>query len=237
MFVSEDPAERRELEGFGPAARRAVTLAEAEARHLGHDRLGTEHLLLGLLALEGGEGIRLVGDTRVTLAAARDKTGEAVGLPVSPRRMPAGLAPTTMRAGRALGRSLRFSRQCRADFVSPQHLLLAILDVEGTACQVLRGLGLEPEVLRVRLDAPAVPPESGPAAPVAGPDLAPAPRPEASLPEALPATAATCRTCGRRLDNALVYGVVTARGEGGRGHDVLVFSCGACGTALGVGPT
>ncbi len=230
MAVSDDLAERRELEGFGPTARRAVTLAEGEARLLGHERLGTEHLLLGLLALEDGEGSRLVGDDRVTLAAARDKAGEAVGLPVSPGRVPAGALPTTMRAGRALGRSLRFSRQCRSDVVAPQHLLLAILDVEGTACQVLRGLGVEPEALRVRLDSPAgpeplaVPVPSAPAAPPVAPTAA----------AVTAAASPVCRSCGRRLESELTYSVVTARGVGGGGREVVVFSCGACGTAVGL---
>ena len=38
------------MEALGAAARRAVAAAEAEALAIGHDRIGTEHLLLGILA-------------------------------------------------------------------------------------------------------------------------------------------------------------------------------------------
>src|SRR5688500_7206287 len=64
--------------GFDDAAARALTLADAEARLLGHDQVGTEHLLLGLLT-NGSETSKKLTDAGVTLTAARSKVTEAVG--------------------------------------------------------------------------------------------------------------------------------------------------------------
>ena len=47
--MPRDVVDPSELQGFDAVAARAVALAEIEARQLGHDRVGTEHLLLGLL--------------------------------------------------------------------------------------------------------------------------------------------------------------------------------------------
>ena len=57
----------------------------------------------------------------------------------------------TARAKRAIERASRFSLQ-RWRHVGTEHLLLGVLDVEGTACQVLRGLGVDVAGLRRTID-------------------------------------------------------------------------------------
>ena len=99
-----------ELQEFNPDARRAISLAEVEASELGHDRIGTEHLLLGLLANRASAAARLLADTGITLAAARGKVNEAVGVPSRNVTRVPGLLPRTPRANRALGRSVRWYR-------------------------------------------------------------------------------------------------------------------------------
>jgi hypothetical protein len=148
--VTVDGADPGELRGFDPAARRAVSLAEEEARELGHDRVGTEHLLLGLLTNESSTA-RVLANAGVTLTAARHKVAEAVGAPPD-GEVPPGPLPRTPRVERALGRSVRFAHGRGSDLVASQHVLLGVLDVEGTAGQVLRGLGLDVDRLRRTLD-------------------------------------------------------------------------------------
>src|SRR4051812_30670225 len=92
------------LEGFGQGARRAVAMAALEARELGSARLGTEHLLLGLLAHAEGAAARLLGESGVTLAGARRKVAEAsAGRGPDPlgwgRLPPAGGAAARLRGG------------------------------------------------------------------------------------------------------------------------------------------
>src|SRR5690606_5133535 len=101
-------------------------------RSLGHDRVGTEHVLLGLLT-DADVG-RLLRDAGVTEGAASRKVTEAVPTGGPPH---AGALPRSPRCDRALGRAARFARDAHADRIGCTHLLLAVLDVEGTAGQVL----------------------------------------------------------------------------------------------------
>lgn len=214
-----DPSELRELENFGPAARRAVALAEIETRDLGHDWIGTEHLLLGLLARRECRAAKVLNQAGVTLAAARHQVGEAVGdRPGGPVLV--DVTPRTARASRALERAVRFSRQSRSDAVASTHLLLGVIDVEGRAGQVLRRLGVDIKGLLAALDGsdadePAPVDASGPA----DEDRVVAP--------------AAC-SCGALIDDELVFRIVSARSERQEMRDVVVYSCGRCGGVVGV---
>src|SRR4051794_16859899 len=97
----------RVFDRFSPGATRVVTNAEHEARELHHAEIGTEHLLLGIVA----DGQSLAGRSLVasgaTLAGCRSKVAEAVV------RSAGGTAPGTLpfsdRANRALQRAGRLS--------------------------------------------------------------------------------------------------------------------------------
>ena len=67
------------FERFTDRARRAVVLAQDEARTLGHDFLGTEHLLLGLVVEGGGVAGRTLADAGLDAATVRSDIGEIVG--------------------------------------------------------------------------------------------------------------------------------------------------------------
>jgi ATP-dependent Clp protease ATP-binding subunit ClpA len=214
--MGERPASD-ELQGYDPSARRAVALAETEARELGHDRVGTEHLLLGLAANEGSEAASALFDAGVTLAAARRKVSEAVG-PTSGAPTARGPLERTPRAERALARAVRFSHARRADLEGTEHVLLGVLDVEGTAGQVLRGLGVDVERLRSALEAGATTPHEQVIAP--------------STPRHVPSR---CPQCGSDIDGSLVARMVTALADDGQPFvDAVVFTCGTCGIVLGV---
>jgi ATP-dependent Clp protease ATP-binding subunit ClpA len=199
------------LQGFSTGARRALVLAEREARSLRHEVVGTEHVLLGLLADEATPTAATLRDAGATLSAARRKVTEAVG--------PGGGAATeptsSPRAARAIGRAPRLARDQGADIVGEQHLLLAVLDVEGTAGQVLRGLGVDIEQLRGALGGRA----SEPAAEHEPPAMV------AALPPA-------CPSCHASLAAGVVGTVVPVLGLAAAAEAVLL-SCPACGTVVG----
>ena len=202
-----------ELDGFTTGARRALSLAEREARALGHERVGTEHLLLGLLTEEDGVAADALLDAGVVAVSVRRKVQEAVG-----SGQPGQSEPTlSSRARRAIGRAPRFARDAGSTAVGSQHLLLAVLDVEGTAGQVLRGLGIDVEHLRAALGTP----------PAAA---------EASATRTLPQTAGVepprCASCGAPLDGGINATVVAASGHG-EAMEAVLLSCPVCGTVLG----
>jgi ATP-dependent Clp protease ATP-binding subunit ClpC len=127
---------------YTAGAQQALAAAEAEARGLGHDRLGTEHLLLGLVGTEpSGLAATSLRQAGVTLLATRHRVAEAF-VPAGEEAPGTGPLPRTARAARALNRALRFAEYGGAEQIGTDHLLLGVLDVEGNAGQVLRGLGV-----------------------------------------------------------------------------------------------
>jgi ATP-dependent Clp protease ATP-binding subunit ClpA len=214
--MSEDVTDQDELRGFSVSAARAVALAEREARELGHDRTGTEHLLLGLLTNDSDTST-LLTEAGVTLAAARHKVSEAV------RPSPTGVVavtgplPRTARAGRALGRAARFAHGERSEVITSDHVLWGVLDVEGTAGQVLRVLGVEVDSLLRAVSEPLETDRGTGASRVR-------------------VVGAQCPSCGVALEGGLACRVYGAEGEYGASHDAVVYSCRHCGRVLGVAP-
>jgi ATP-dependent Clp protease ATP-binding subunit ClpA len=224
------------FERFSDRARRVVALAEVESNALGHQHLGTEHLLLGVLAQAHSAAAEALEGAGATLDGARLKVAEAVGRrppPATPTTPGEDLA-LTARAKRAIGRASRFSLQNREPYVEPEHVLLGVLDVEGTAGQVLRGLGVDVGRLRDGLARRSPPlgsaPEPSETSGEVAADLRESVEPEAD------AAPARCPACGAPLAGALACRVMTARQEGGGTRELLVTFCTRCGSAFGAAP-
>ena len=203
------------LEHFSVGARRVVSLATMEARSLDHPRVGTEHLLLGVLSDDDGQPADVLQAAGVSLATARHKVVEALG--AQPGLSDGEALPFTARAQRALERAGRFSRKELQPEVTTGHVLLGVLDVEGLACQVLRGLGVDIDRLRgvvaTRVDSSVALVDDRPV-------------PEEVRPR--------CPSCQGRLDDTLSETVIAARRDGEPSTNLSVAYCAACGTTLGV---
>ncbi|MDT3440957.1 MULTISPECIES: Clp protease N-terminal domain-containing protein [unclassified Pseudofrankia] len=151
------------FERFTDSARRAVVLAQEESKALGHDRIGTEHLLLGLVHEEAGPGGVALASFGLTLADARAAVEAVVGV-----TEPASMThiPFTPRAKHVLETSLRESLLLSHTYVDSGHLLLGLLaERSGVAAEVLYRVGIDLEEARRRaLDAiVAAPAEVAPA--------------------------------------------------------------------------
>jgi len=134
---------------FTDWARRAVILAQDEARELGHGFLGAEHLLLGLLAEGEGVAARVLDSLGISLEEARDRVEEIAG---RGQDTPAGHIPFTPSAKQALERALREAMQLGHTYVGTEHLLLSLLAEDGgVAAQVLAGRGAGYAVVRERV--------------------------------------------------------------------------------------
>src|SRR5487761_1581048 len=92
------------FERFTQRARRVIVLAQEESRQLGHNYIGTEHLLLGLLAEDEGVAARALESLTVPLEVARELVREISGPGQPP---PTGHIPFTPRAKKILELSLR----------------------------------------------------------------------------------------------------------------------------------
>jgi hypothetical protein len=120
---------------FTHRARSAVKLAQEAARDLGHDRIGTEHVLLGLLMEGEGIAARALAAVGVEQEAVRAQVVELVG---SGSGSPTGHIPFAPRSKKVLELALREALRLGHNYIGTEHILLAILrEGEGVAAQIL----------------------------------------------------------------------------------------------------
>ena len=137
---------------FTAEARAVVVRAEAEAVELGHGRVGTEHLVLGILAAPRAEpGAQVLRRLGVERERVRDEVVRRIGTGDEPRR--SGSLPLTPRTKKALERALREAVDRGDHHVGTEHVLLgAVADPSGVAARVLRDLGAEPARVRAEVE-------------------------------------------------------------------------------------
>jgi ATP-dependent Clp protease ATP-binding subunit ClpC len=155
------------FERFTDRARRVVVLAQEESRLLGHNYIGTEHLLLGLLAEQEGVAARALRSLGITLDAAREQVREIIG--PGPQEV-RGHIPFTPRAKKILELSLREALKLGSEVISTEHLLLGLVDEgAGVGAQILERLGAPaPAVREAVIILAEAEPEVTPARPEAG---------------------------------------------------------------------
>ncbi|QCO97350.1 ATP-dependent Clp protease ATP-binding subunit [Arthrobacter sp. 24S4-2] len=127
------------FERFTDRARRAVVLAQEEARTLNHNYIGTEHILLGLIQEGEGVAAKALESLGISLDGVREQVQEILG-PGQPS--PAGHIPFTPRAKKVLELALREALQLGHNYIGTEHILLGLVhEGEGVAAQVLVRLG------------------------------------------------------------------------------------------------
>jgi ATP-dependent Clp protease ATP-binding subunit ClpC len=129
------------FERFTDRARRAVVLAQEEARMLHHDFIGTEHLLLGILHEGDGSAARVLQGLDISLEPARREVAEIRGRGLA---APAGHIAFTPRARKVLELSLPEALQLGHTYTGTEHILLSLVrEGDGVAVQVLVRLGTD----------------------------------------------------------------------------------------------
>jgi len=134
------------FERFTDRARRVLVLAQDESRELGHNYLGTEHILLGLI--REGEGVagKVVLAQGLTRDSVRAKIEEMVGPSATPS---AGSPPFTPRAKRVLELSLREALQLGHSYIGTEHILLGLIrEGDGVATKIVTQLGVDLVTMR-----------------------------------------------------------------------------------------
>lgn len=128
------------MENFTDKAKQAIILAQEEARRLGHNFVGTESILLGIIAEEKGVAANLLKSLGITLKDARLELEKSIGRGSGSF---VGEAPLTHRASRVIELSYNEASQLNQDYVDTQHLLLALIrEGEGVSLRILQNLGI-----------------------------------------------------------------------------------------------
>jgi len=141
------------MNGFGnftPRAQRVVKLAQKEADTFNHPYVGTEHLLLGLIALGEGVAVNVLERMGVSLEKVRQEVERAVGQ--GPETKTVGNIPFTPRSKKVLQLAMAEAQALNHTYVGTEHILLGLLhEGEGVAAQVLRNLGVDLDGARVEV--------------------------------------------------------------------------------------
>src|SRR5262249_31286747 len=131
-------------------------MAKREAGLFGHDFIGTEHLLLGVLGSESSVLSAILRETGVTTSDVRGEIRKIVG--EGHRRKKQKEPPFTPRAQQALRFAAGQAMALKEKALSPEHVFLGLLlEPEGAAGIVLKNLGLNcrkarAQILRTRPD-------------------------------------------------------------------------------------
>ncbi|MDL2263708.1 ATP-dependent Clp protease ATP-binding subunit [Synergistaceae bacterium OttesenSCG-928-I11] len=134
---------------FNERGKRVVQQAHKEALHLGHDVIGTEHLLLGVLDEIDPICAQIFDSSSVTPDEIRNQI-EALLDKGTPREKIVDL-PLSPRAKRVLDISMREARSMGINYVGAEHILLGlVLEGEGLAAQVLAHFGFN--IARMKKD-------------------------------------------------------------------------------------
>jgi|TARA_B110000046_G_scaffold167737_1_gene185613 ATP-dependent Clp protease ATP-binding subunit ClpC len=134
------------FERFTEKAIKVIMLAQEESRRLGHNFVGTEQILLGLIGEGTGVGPRALKTLGVTLKDARVEVEKIIGRGSG---FVAVEIPFTPRAKRVLELSLEEARQLGHNYIGTEHLLLGLIrEGEGVASRVLENLGVDSSKLR-----------------------------------------------------------------------------------------
>lgn len=139
------------LEKFTERARKVVNFARQEAERLGHEFIGTEHLLLGLVKEGSGVAANVLENLGCDLEKIRLEVERYVGQPGDKQMQPTGL-PFTPKAKKVLELATEEARNLEHNYIGTEHLLLGILrEADGQGAQVLVNLGVKLEDVRAEL--------------------------------------------------------------------------------------
>ncbi|MEM9905711.1 MAG: ATP-dependent Clp protease ATP-binding subunit [Cyanobacteria bacterium P01_D01_bin.44] len=137
------------FEHFTNTAIAVIMQAQEEARRLGHNFVGSEQLLLGVIKEGSSIAARVLNDFGVNLADARTEVEAIIGR--GSGNGPAEI-PFTPKVKQVFEQAFQEARKLDHPYIEPEHLLLSLTqNTESVAYRVLTNLGVEPSKIRMQL--------------------------------------------------------------------------------------
>jgi ATP-dependent Clp protease ATP-binding subunit ClpC len=136
---------------FTERTRKVLALAREEAIGLGHEYIGTEHILLGLIAEGGGIAVSIIRNFRIDPGQLASRLHGALK-PGRPDRRFGPDLPFTARGRKVLELALKEAKELGHSYVGTEHVLLGLLREErGIAGQILNAAGMQLDQTRAEL--------------------------------------------------------------------------------------
>ena len=139
----------RAMSNFTPRAQQALVLARKEADRFNHNFVGTEHVLLGLIRVEG-VAVNVLQKFGLNLETVRIEVEKLIG--TGPDQKMIGNIPYTPRVKKVLSLAANEAKGLNHTYVGTEHILLGLLrEGDGVAARVLKNLGVDVERARVEV--------------------------------------------------------------------------------------
>ncbi len=136
---------------FTDRVKKVMQLAREESSRLGHDYVGTEHLLLGIIREGEGAAVMILENLAIELDDLRQSIEEATAS--AGGSLTIGQVPFTPRAKQSLEVASFEARTFKSKYVGTEHLLLALVkDREGIASQILSAFNVDFETVKVEIE-------------------------------------------------------------------------------------
>ncbi len=131
---------------FTNRVQKVIRFSKEEAMRLGHDYIGTEHLLLGILKEGEGIAVKILKNLNLDLEKLKQRLEEASG--PAGGMMTLGNLPLSKRAEKVLKITYLEAKNFKSDIIGTEHLLLSLLkEKEGLAAQVLMSFSVDYNVV------------------------------------------------------------------------------------------
>jgi ATP-dependent Clp protease ATP-binding subunit ClpC len=136
---------------FSPRVKDVITFSKEEALRLGHDYIGTEHLMLGMIREGEGVGIRMLKNLQVDVSELRKSIEQNISVTTRKASSLANL-PLAKQAERVLKMTYLEAKSFKSEQIGTEHLLLCILkDNESVVTRTLGKLGVDEDSVRTEL--------------------------------------------------------------------------------------
>ncbi len=133
-----------------PRAQQVLQLARKEAEGFNHGYIGTEHILLGLVALGQGVAVNVLRKMGLKLKAIRMEVEKVVG--IGPETLTVGNVPYTPRVKKVLTLAESEAQSLEHSYVGTEHILLGLIrEGEGVAAHILRNLNVDLKKTRIAI--------------------------------------------------------------------------------------
>ena len=138
---------------FSPKLKEVISYSREEALRLGHDHIGTEHLLLGLIRDGDGLAIKVLLSLEVDIAVLRKTVEDAIKDKTARMPFNSGSLPLTKQAEKVLKITVLEAKVLKSETIGTEHLMLSILkNKDNIATQILGQFDVDYDVFRQELD-------------------------------------------------------------------------------------
>ncbi len=139
---------------FSPIVKQVITTSREEAIRLGHDYIGTEHLLLGLVKEKKSLAIKVLRSLNIDLVSLKKSIEESIqSRSGSKANMNVGELPLNKQVEKVLKVTFLEAKMLKSEEISPEHIMLSILkNKDNLASRILRQFDIDYEIYKTEMD-------------------------------------------------------------------------------------